>query len=113
MATWFAPHITPPVPARSERAFLVCVERASGNRYVFEALFLNEYPLNFDDGCQHGDELADGSHSEGCPISGWFATPGDEQPYEALYLGEGDRFIAWRLPPDPPVDAEIVTEARS
>lgn len=59
----------PSVAAGRKAEFLIAFE-TNGIRQFASALYLNEYPVTMEYGCDHPDCRE--KHGHGCPTSGWF-----------------------------------------
>jgi hypothetical protein len=94
----------PDTPAGSEATFIVTVRRAHNKDrvFTFAATYLNAYPLEWNEGDGCGDCPEDGSHDDGCPMTGWFTDrfhPDYNSYYEHL-LAPGDDLLEWAAFPD-------------
>lgn len=93
---WYSDGSTPGIPLGTERNFIVAIRRArNGKIYSFPALYLNAFPLDFED-----------SEEWEKPTTGWFSAEanddGDGSRYSQLHFDPGDEFLAWcalSLPP--------------
>lgn len=86
-AGWQPPDLNPTIKRGAEKYFIVAVRRAhSGRVYEFPALYLNEYPLQFED--DYEERLC----------TGWYqATPdGDSHTYSELVLSNEDALVGWQ-----------------
>jgi hypothetical protein len=97
---WREASEVPQVPVRGERYFIVAVKRAhSGKTVSFPALYLHDYPLNYDDGDRCVCDDPTRHTDDGCPTTGWFQAEanddGDGQRYSRLHLDPGDELVRW------------------
>jgi hypothetical protein len=103
--TWRKPEETPDVAAGSENIFVVAVRRAlNGKVYRFEATYLNQFLLSYEDtpcpSCPGED--CPGENGDGCPVTGWFRQE-PHYEYDSYYrplLSKGDELVGWGAFPE-------------
>lgn len=89
---------TPPVKPGSKQSFIVLTER-EGRKASFAAHYLNQYPLEYEDGCE-APECAEGKHEDGCPTTGWFYDESNFD-YDHCYFRLDGTVLAWAPIPRP------------
>lgn len=108
---WRSPAVLPEIKKGEERSFVVAVRRAhSGKVYSFPAVYLNAYPLQFNDECPKGPGCDGTGCDDGCPTTGWYSITGDGDDgntYSVLHFDKGDEFLGWRELPQWDVPALI------
>ena len=97
---------TPPVKPGSMQSFIVLTER-EGRKASFAAHYLNQYPLEYEDGCE-APECAEGKHEDGCPTTGWFYDESNFD-YDHCYFRLDGTVLAWAPIPEP--DEIIATKS--
>lgn len=87
---------TPEVKSGNLGTFIIMVRHKNGHEGVIPAYYLNEYPLEMDDGCDAPD--CEDTHEDGCPHTGWFYDESNLD-YQNCYYRIDAEVLAWsRLP---------------
>jgi hypothetical protein len=84
---------TPPVRSGTYKQLIITTISDKGKSYTYAAYYLNEYPLEYEGGC---DACRDGKveHDEGCPTTGWFYDESNLE-YENCYYPIRNEIVEW------------------
>jgi hypothetical protein len=98
---WNDTVLAPEIPNRSMQYFLVAMKEG---KPCFGAYYLNNFPLQYEDGCPDADDTglmcSSCEEGDGHLVTGWFNETGnsDESMYDTLE-SKHYKVIAWAHPP--------------